>query len=132
VWGASFADPVRATAVWGAVAVLVGVPLGLAGGAWAAGDPRWRVPSVALLSGLLLAEAIARFVEVDGWTGVDLRRTALQVWAYDTIAALLAPVLLLEPGRRGRAYAASVAIGIVGATVLAVVMPLIRSSAAGG
>jgi hypothetical protein len=87
---------------------------------------------VALLSGLLLAEAIARFVEVDGWTGVDLGRTALQVWAYDTIAALLAPVLLLEPGRRVGAYAASVAIGIVGATVLAVVMPLIRSSAAGG
>jgi hypothetical protein len=131
VWGDAFADPLRATAVWGVVAVLVGAPLGLAGGAWAGGEARWRVPSVALLSGLLLAEAITRFVEVEGWTGIDFGRTALQVWAYDTIAALLAPLVLLERGRWAAAYAASAVVAILGAVALALTMSLIRGSATG-
>jgi Family of unknown function (DUF6518) len=132
VWGDAFVDPVRATAVWGVVAVLVGAPLGLAGGAWSAGDPRWRVPSVALLSGLLLAEALTRFVEVEGWTGIDFGRTALQVWAYDTVAALFAPILLLERRQLAAGYAASVAVGLAGAALLALTMSLIRGSATGG
>jgi hypothetical protein len=101
IWGEGFVDPVRAAAVWGIVALVAGAPLGLAGGAWAGGDARWRVPSVALLSGLLLAEAMTRFVEVEGWTGIDLGRTALQVWASDTIAALVAPLILLERRQLG-------------------------------
>lgn len=131
VWGEAFVDPLRATAVWGAVAVLVGAPLGLAGGAWAGGEGRWRVPSVALLSGLLLAEAITRFVEVEGWTGIDFGRTSLQVWAYDTIAAVLAPILLLERPRWATAYAASLGVAVVGAVALALTMSLIRGSAIG-
>jgi hypothetical protein len=132
LWGDAFVDPLRATAVWGVVAVLIGAPLGLAGGAWAGGDSRWRVPSVALLSGLLLAEGVARFVEVEGWTGIDLGRTALQVWAYDTIAAVITPILLLEPERRAAGYAASVAVAIVASIALALTMPLIRGAATGG
>ena len=131
VWGEAFVDPLRATAVWGVVAVAVGVPLGLAGGAWAARDARWRVTSVALLGGLLLAEALTRFVEVEGWTGIDLGRTALQVCAYDTLGAILAPLLLLERRQLPSAYAASVAVGLAGAVLLALTMSLIRQSAAG-
>jgi hypothetical protein len=131
VWGEAFVDPVRAAAVWGIVAVLVGAPVGAAGGAWAGGDPRWQVPSVALLSGLLLAEAITRFVEVEGWTGIDLGRTALQVWASDTIAAAVAPILLLDRREWAAGYAASISVGVVGAVLLALTMSLIRGTATG-
>ena len=60
----------------------------------------------ALLSGLLLAEALARFVEVEGWTGIDLARTALQVAAVDLATALIVPSVILEPSDAS-AYAAT-------------------------
>jgi hypothetical protein len=131
MWGDAFIDPLRASAVWGAVAILVGAPLGLAGGAWAGGDERWRVPSVAVLSGLLFAEAIARFVEVEGWTGIDLGRSALQVWLIDATAAIIAPLVLLDRQRWAAAYICSVVVGVLGAAVLAASLSLIRSSATG-
>lgn len=131
LWGDSFVDPVRASAVWGFVAVVIGAPLGMAGGTWAGGDDRWRAPSVALLSGLMLAEAITRFVEVGGWTGIDLGRTALQVWLYDTIVAITAPLLLLDQRHWGTAYVLAVFVGAIGAVALAVTMSFIRGSAVG-
>ena len=128
-YGSDFVDPVRAIVVWGVVALVVGPPLGAAGATWAAGGPL-AAPAVGLLSGLLLAEAIVRFVEVEGWTGYDLGRTALQVTAVDAIVAVLAPALLL---RRNRAVAIGVAVvvGLACAAVLAVVVPLIRDAATG-
>lgn len=127
--GSVFVDPQRATAVWGAVALLVGGPLGAAGATWAAGGRR-AAAAVGLLSGLLLAEALVRFVEVEGWTGYDLARTALQVAAVDAIVAALAPALLLRRDR-AVAYGVALTVGVAAAGLLGVVIPLIRQAAAG-
>jgi hypothetical protein len=86
----------------------VGGPRAVAGAALA----------VAVLSGALLAQAAYRFIEVEGWTGIDVGRTALQVAAVDLIAALLAPILLLEPERRLRAYLGMIAIAVGGLVLL--------------
>ena len=77
---------------------MAGAPTGLAGGAWAGPNLRRRMLSVAFLAGILLAEAIARFVEVEGWTGIDMTRTALQVAAVDLAAAVAAPLVLSVRG----------------------------------
>lgn len=125
-----YLDPSRAAAVWTAVAVMVGGAVGAAGAAWANGAGRWQIAGVSLLAGALLAEAISRFVEVEGWTGYDLARTALQVTAMDGAVAALAVWLL--PGRgRLAAGAGAVAIGTAGASLLLVVIPFIRGAAAG-
>jgi hypothetical protein len=128
--GSVFVDPARATAVWAVIAIAVGGPMGAAGAAWSSGDRGRRIVAVGLLAGLLLAEAIARFVEVEGWTGYDLARTALQVAAVNAIVATLAPILLLERDRR-LAAAVAVVTGAVVAVLLVVAIPLIRGAATG-
>ncbi|HEX3220129.1 MAG TPA: DUF6518 family protein, partial [Candidatus Limnocylindria bacterium] len=58
--GASFLLPFLA--LWAAAAVVGGGLFGLAGGAWRADRARWGAPAVALVSGLLLAEAAHRLI----------------------------------------------------------------------
>ena len=130
VLAASFVDPVRASAAWAVVAVVVGGPVGAGGAAWATGMGRARIAGVSLLAGLLLAEAVARYVEVEGWTGYDLARTALQVAAVDAIVAVLAVWLLAGRARLAVAVG-SVAVGLAAAIVLLVAIPLIRGAATG-
>jgi hypothetical protein len=79
-------------------------------------------------SGLLLAEAVTRFIEVEGWTGIDLSRTALQVAAVDTLVALVVPVPLLERGHRAAGWAAAAAVAVVGAAVVAGLVLAIRGA----
>ena len=128
-YGDVFVDPARATAVWGLVALVVGGPLGAAGAVWSTTE-RHRASAVGVLAGLLLAEAIVRFVEVEGWTGYDLGRTALRVTTIDALLALAAPVLLLRRDR-ARAYGVAIGVGIACSAILALVVPLVRDAAAG-
>lgn len=113
-------------AVWLVVAATSGAIVGAAGGGWAAGG-RYRLPGPIILAGALLAEAAYQFVQVEGWLGIDIARTGVQIAAIDTLAALLVPVVLLERGRRPVAYLASVAVGGVGFVALAAVEALIRT-----
>ncbi len=130
VLGGPYVDPARAAVVWGAVAVVVGVPMGAAGAAWARDAGRARTLGVGLFAALLLAEAISRFVEVEGWTGYDLGRTALQVAAIDGVTAGLA-VWLLAGRDRVAVGAGAVLMGAAGALLIEIAIPLIRAAATG-
>ena len=103
-----------------------GGAVGAAGGGWAAGG-RYRLPGPMILAGALLAEAAYQFVQVEGWRGIDVARTGVQIAAVDTLAALLVPLVLLERHQQPRAYLGSAAIGAVGFLVLAAVESLIRA-----
>jgi hypothetical protein len=112
--------------VWLLVAAASGGIVGAAGGGWASGG-RYRLPGPIVLAGALLAEAAYQFVQVEGWLGIDLGRTGVQIAAIDTLAALLVPLALLERGQRSVAYLASAAVGCVGFLALAGVETLIRT-----
>jgi len=111
--------------VWLLVAAASGAAVGTAGGGWANG--RYRSAGPIVLGGALLAEAIYQFVQVEGWRGIDMTRTGFQIAAIDTVAAILAPMLLVNRPRRPAAYVASVAVGGVGFLVLAAIELLIRA-----
>src|SRR5215210_1567722 len=103
--------------VWLVVAVATGSLVGATGGLWASGG-RYRMLGPMTLGGALLAEATYRFILVEGWTGIDLARTALQVALVDLVAALLVPVVLLERKRWPVAFLGSAVIAAVGAFLL--------------
>lgn len=112
--------------VWLAVAATSGGVVGAAGGGWAA-NGRYRLAGPIVLAGALLAEAAYQFVQVEGWRGIDVARTGIQIAAIDTIAALVVPLVLLDRARRTQAYLGSAAIGGLGILVLAAVESLIRT-----
>jgi hypothetical protein len=111
--------------LWLVVAAAAGGGVGAAGGAWAT-KGSYRSIGPIILAGALLAEATWQFVQVEGWHGLDLARTGVQIGAIDALAAILVPILLVERGRRAVAYLASVAVGAVGCLVLAGVESVIR------
>lgn len=99
--------------IWLVAAVVSGLALGAAGGGWAEGG-RWRMIGPMLLAGSLLAEAAYRLIEVEAWTGIDLTRSAIQIAAFDLLAAILVPLLLLDRARRPTAYLGSLGVGAAG------------------
>jgi hypothetical protein len=111
--------------VWLVVAVATGSAIGAAGGLWAAGG-RYSTAGPMALAGALLAEAAYRFISVEGWTGIDLTRTALQVALVDTLAAIIIPALSLERARWALAYLGSLGIAAAGAALLAGAENVIR------
>lgn len=113
-------------ALWLVVAAASGAIVGAAGGGWAAGG-RYRLLGPIVLGGALLAEAAYQFVQVEGWRGIDVARTGVQIAAIDAAVAFLVPVVLLERGRRLRAWLGSAAVGAAGFVVLAAVESLIRT-----
>ncbi len=116
--GFSVADLMRSAGVWLAVSVVVGPGLGAAGGAWRRPRrPLHRIGAVALLAGLLAAEAVLRLIQVEAWTGLDLARTDIQVGLIELAVAAVLPALLLSRGERLGGYLAT-AIAVVGATLL--------------
>jgi hypothetical protein len=116
--------------VWLAVAVATGSLVGATGGLWASGG-RYRMVGPMILGGALLAEATYRFILVEGWTGIDLSRTALQVALVDLVAAVLVPVILLERSRWPVAYLGSAVVAAVGALLLAGAEAMIRYALSG-
>jgi hypothetical protein len=103
--GATFLLPLLA--VWAVAAVLAGGLFGLAGGAWRADRARWGAAAVALVSGLLLAEAAHRLILLEVWTGIEWDRTYMQVAMADVVGAGLA-LLLLRGASRWQVAAALV------------------------
>jgi Family of unknown function (DUF6518) len=99
--------------IWLAVAIVAGLGLGAAGGGWAEGG-QWRTIGPMILAGSLLAEAAYRFMEVEGWSGIDITRTQIQILAFDLLGAILVPLLLLDRRRRPVAYLGSVGLGAAG------------------
>jgi hypothetical protein len=113
--GAGFLLPFLA--VWAIAAILCGGLLGLAGGARRADRTGWGVPAVALVSGLLLAEAVHRLILLQVWTGIEWDRTYMQVAVADVIGAGL--VLLLLDRRVWRTAALAVpAVALLGLGLL--------------
>ena len=113
-------------ALWLVVAALSGGIVGAAGGGWAASG-RYRLVGPVILAGALLAEATYQFVQVEGWLGIDVARTGVQIAAIDATVAILVPMVLLDRSRWSTAYLGSVAVGGVGFLVLAAVESLIRT-----
>jgi Family of unknown function (DUF6518) len=114
--GASFLLPFLA--LWAAAAVVGGGLFGLAGGAWRADRARWGAPAVALVSGLLLAEAAHRLILLQVWTGIEWDRTYMQVALADIIGAGLV-LLLLRGGAPWRIAAGLVpVVGVAGVALL--------------
>jgi hypothetical protein len=111
--------------IWLAAALVAGVGLGAAGGGWAEGG-RWRTIGPMILAGSLLAEAAYRFVEVDGWTGIDITRTQIQILGVDLLAAILVPILLLDRARRPAAYLGSIGVGAAGLLLIVGAESLLR------
>jgi hypothetical protein len=129
VGGHQVADAVRGTLVWLGLAALVGPVLGAAGATWSSGSPS-RAVAVSLLGGLLLAEVVYRWIQVEAWTGIDLARSDIQVGLVDVVAAALLPLVLLRgPERRG--YLAAVPIAVGGAAAMFAVTIAIRAVMAG-
>jgi hypothetical protein len=116
--------------VWLVVAGATGSVVGATGGLWASGG-RYRAVGPMTLGGALLAEATYRFILVEGWTGIDLSRTALQVALVDLVAAVLVPVVLLERNRWPVAYLGSAGVAVVGALLLAGAEGFIRYAISG-
>jgi hypothetical protein len=112
--------------VWLAVAAASGAAVGAAGGGWSASGRHWLLGPI-ILAGALLAEATYQFVQVEGWLGIDVARTGVQIAAIDAVAALLVPIVLLARGRRLPAYVSSAVVGAAGFLVLAMVESLIRT-----
>ena len=84
-----------------------GALFGLAGGAWRADRARWGAAAIALVSGLLLAEAAHRLILLQVWTGIEWDRTYMQVAVADVIGA--AALLLLMVDRERWKVAAGIA-----------------------
>jgi len=112
--------------LWLVVAAVAGGGVGAAGGAWAS-KGRYRSIGPIVLAGALLAEALWQFVQVEGWHGLDIGRTGVQIAGVDLLGAALVPLVLLGRGRRAAAYLGSVAVGVVGFLVLAGVESVIRA-----
>ena len=90
---------------WLVAALAAGSLFGTAGHRWIRRDERWRMPSVQLLSGTLLAEAAYRMIAIEFWTGISWESTYVQVAAADAVAAV-ATLLLLQRSSWLRALAA--------------------------
>lgn len=106
-------------ASWLAIAAVAGPLLGAAGAAWARSRGRLHVLGLAILCGGLLAEAAFRFIQIEGWTGIDLGRSYWQIAIVDLLGAVALPLLFLERARRREGYAWTLLTGAVGLAVIA-------------
>ncbi len=119
-----------ATTVWLGVAMVAGPVFGGAGAGWRLRPGRLAGWSVALLAGVLVAEAWMLAAELLPYRGVDLSERTFQVAALDLIVALALPFLLLRRAADRRVALVGMplvaAAGIVGLEALAAVLRLVR------
>jgi len=127
VWGDRLADVRITIVVWLAAALVAGAIFGTAGGAWAA-EPRWRPLAAALLCGGLLAEAAYQAVELAGCNCLDATRPALYVVIVNTLVAVVAPLVLVERGRRLVTYGMAAALAVAGYAAIVLVLAAVRGS----
>jgi hypothetical protein len=125
--GAAFLLPFLA--VWAVAAVVAGGLLGLAGGAWRSDRARWGAAAVALVCGLLLAEAAHRLILLEVWTGIEWDRTYMQVAVADIVGAGVA-LLVLRSGTRWRRLAVALPlVALAGLTVFSAGDVMLRFAA---
>lgn len=125
VWGDRAAAGILMTAiVWLGTAAVAGSVVGMAGGAWAGPDRRWRVPATAVVCGALLAEPVFRFVQDGGWRSIDLSHPPIQAALVDVLVGVTLPVVLLDRGRRTPAYLGSIVLALLGSAIVGFVTTL--------
>ncbi|MEP7040796.1 MAG: DUF6518 family protein [Chloroflexota bacterium] len=130
--GHQVAEVGRVMASWLAVSGVAGPLLGAAGGLWARSAGRPRSWSAAILCGALLAEAVFRLIQIEGWAGIDLTRSDWQVAVADLLGGLLLPLFLVERSDRRWAYAATLLIATGGTLVIAGVTAAVLAFVQGG
>jgi hypothetical protein len=114
----------RAATIWGAVAVLAGPALGLAGGAWRHGTGWVRPAGIAVPSGILIAEGLLFQVQVPNDVAA---RSMLTV---EVVVGLALPLVAVR-GWRARAVAIGLAVLVATSAILGllVLLPALRSAA---
>jgi hypothetical protein len=118
------AGALRAATIWGAVALIAGPPLGLAGSVWRHREGVARSLGIAVPAGVLLAEGLFYQLQL----GDDPAVRALLV--AETLVGLALPLVAVQ-GTRARAIALGAALLVAGVAVvgLLVILPSLRSAA---
>ena len=127
VWSDRLADVRITIVVWLAAALVAGAIFGTAGGAWSA-EPRWRPLATALLCAGLLAEAAYQAIELAGCDCLDATRPALYVVIVNTLVVVVAPLVLVERGRRLVTYGMAAALAVGGYAAIVLVLGVVRGS----
>jgi hypothetical protein len=119
----------HAATVWGAVALLAGPVLGVAGATWRHGHGRPRSVAVAVLAASLIAEGIV--FGAGRWAHSDqvLADPGAFILAGEVALGLALPWLLLRPGERRVGYAAAVLFSFVAAVAIGPLDTLLRTLA---
>jgi hypothetical protein len=119
----------HAATIWGAVALVTGPVMGLAGGTWRHGSGWPRAFAVAVLSGALIAEGVmfgaGRLARVDQ-IGTDPGALWLAV---EVVLGAVLPWLLLPRGERIRGYLATAALAVAATVAIGPVSALVREVA---
>ena len=124
----------HAATIWGAVALLAGPALGLAGATWRHGHGRPRAIAVALLGAAHVAEGLAfgaaRLVNLDRF---NLERLASDpgalILAAEAALGIALPWLLLRPGERRAGYVSLAILAVVAAVAIGPLTELLRAVA---
>ena len=117
------ASAVRAATIWGALALVAGPGLGLAGGVWRRGPPALRAMAVGVPSGILV---------VEGWLTLDpLQRdpNAALVSVAEILLGTALPIVAARGGPRLLALGSAALVALATVVGLVVVIPGLRSAA---
>jgi hypothetical protein len=119
----------HAATIWGAVALVTGPIMGLAGAVWRHDEGWPRAIGVALLASALIAEGVI----FGGGRLVRFERLAEDAGAWllgaEVVLGVLLPALLLSRGERLRGYVATAVLAVVGALAIGPASQLIRAVA---
>ncbi len=119
----------HAAMVWGAVALIAGPALGLAGGTWRHGHGWPRAAAVALLGAAFIAEGLV--FGASRWSHPDQIPTdpGAAVLALEAVLGLALPALLLRNGERLAGYLLLVLVSVVAVLAIGPLTTLLRSIA---
>jgi len=119
----------HAATIWGAVALLAGPLLGLAGATWRRGQGWPRVVAVGLLAAALMAEGLVYGVGRREPLDRLVADPGALVLAAETALGLLLPAVLLRRGERLRGYFATAALTVLAALAIGPVTTALRTLA---
>ena len=119
----------HAATVWGAVALIAGPLLGLAGGTWRHGHGWPRAAAVALLGAAFIAEGLV--FGASRWSHPDQIPTdpGAVILAFEAVLGLVLPALLLRRGERLAGYVALVLASVVAVLAIGPLNTLLRNIA---
>ena len=119
----------HAATIWGAVALIAGPILGLAGSTWRHGRGWPRAIAVAILAASLVAEGVA--FGARRLTALDQLTTdpAALLRAAEAVLGIVLPAVLLRRGERLRGYVATAALAVIAALTIGPVTAALRAVA---